>query len=193
MKNEQKSNEFNNGRDTTDGVGDQPFDKKIASQNVGLDLTKPNEDTIINLEDNPRLHVDYLKKDLAESEDKYVRLYAEFDNFKRRVQKEKEEIKNNTKISMISAILDMDNDCSIALKSIKDEAAKSGVYLISKKLESFLKSQNIETIQTDVYDEDLHEVISILEMGELKVVDVVSKGYSIDGKPFRYPKIVLSR
>ena len=94
---------------------------------------------------------------------------------------------------MISAILDMDNDCSIALKSIKDEAAKSGVYLISKKLESFLKSQNIETIQTDVYDEDLHEVISILEMGELKVVDVVSKGYSIDGKPFRYPKIVLSR
>jgi molecular chaperone GrpE len=160
---------------------------------IGLDLTNPDGDTVINLEDNPRFYVDILKKELAESEDKYVRLYAEFDNFKRRVQKEKEEIKNNTKVSMISAILDMDNDCSIALRSIKDETAKSGVSLISKKLESFLKSQNIETIQTDVYDEDLHEVISVLEMGELKVVDVVSKGYSIDGKPFRYPKIVLSR
>ena len=55
----------------------------------------------------------------------------------------------------------------------------------------YLKNQGIEIIQTETYDEDLHEVISILPIGEKKVVDVVSKGYTIDGKPFRYPKIIL--
>lgn len=134
-----------------------------------------------------------LEQKLTESEDKYVRLYAEFDNYKRRATKEKEEIKNNTKVQMITSILDMDNDISIAIKNIKDESAKQGVVLIAQKLDNFLKSQGIESIQTDTYDEDLHEVISVIQTGETKIVDVVSKGYSLNGKPFRHPKIVLSK
>lgn len=134
-----------------------------------------------------------LEKKLYLTEDKYLRLYSDFENLKKRYNKEKDEIKNNTKVQMISAILDMDNDISIAVKNIKDEATKSSVKLISNKLEVFLKSQGIETIQTETYDEELHEVISVLEVGESKVIDVVSKGYKIDGKPFRYPKIVLGK
>ncbi len=134
-----------------------------------------------------------LVEKLAESEDKYVRLYAEFDNYKRRVQKDKEEIRFNTKTSMISPILDMDNDIAIAIKSIKDESAKEGIQLIAQKLENFLKSQGIESIQTETYDDELHEVISVMEIGESKVIDVVSKGYMLNGKAFRYPKIVLGR
>ncbi len=130
---------------------------------------------------------------LIESEEKYLRLYAEFDNYKKRTQKEKEDIKNNTKISVISSILDMDNDISIALKNIKDKETISGIKLITQKLDNFLKSQGIESIQTDTYDAELHEVISVIDTGTSKVVDVVSKGYSINGKPFRYPKIVLSK
>ena len=107
--------------------------------------------------------------------------------------KDKEEIKNSTKISMISSILDMDNDLSIALKNIKDEAAKSGVRLIAQKLETFLKSHNIEVIQTEKYDDELHEVIQVMEIGESKVIDVVAKGYSLNGKPFRFPKIILGK
>ena len=107
--------------------------------------------------------------------------------------KEKEDIKNNTKVSMISSIIDMDNDLSIALKNIKDESAKSGVKLIAQKLETFLKSHNIEVIQTERYDEDIHEVIQVMEIGESKVIDVVSKGYSLNGKPFRFPKIILGK
>ena len=61
-----------------------------------------------------------LVEKLAESEDKYVRLYAEFDNYKRRVQKDKEEIRFNTKVAMVTPILDMDNDVAIAIKNIKD-------------------------------------------------------------------------
>jgi molecular chaperone GrpE len=132
-----------------------------------------------------------VEQKLQESEEKYLRLYADFENYKRRVQKEKEELVLNTKTKMLSAVLDMDNDLALALKSM-DEVG-SGILLIAQKLETFLKSQGIEPIQTEVYDEDLHEVISVISTGEQKVVDVVSKGYSLNGKPFRYPKIVLGK
>ena len=134
-----------------------------------------------------------LVEKLAESEDKYVRLYAEYDNYKRRVQKDKEEFRLNTKVAMVTPILDMDNDVAIAIKNIKDESTREGVQLIAQKLESFLKSQGIETIQTETYDDELHDVISVMEIGESKVIDVVSKGYMLNGKPFRHPKIVLGR
>jgi len=134
-----------------------------------------------------------LEEKLNQSEDKYIRLYAEFENYKRRVLKDKEEIRFNTKVSMITPILDMDNDIAIAIKNIKDETTREGVQLIANKLESFLKSQGIETIQTKTYDEDLHEVISVVETGQSKVLDVISKGYMMNGKPLRHPKIVLSK
>lgn len=158
---------------------------------VGLDLTENATEFV--LEDNPSAHVSVLEEQLKEAENKYLLLYADFENYKRRVQKEKEEIKNNTKVSMITSILDMDNDIELAIKNIKDESAREGVTLIASKIQSFLKTQGIETIQTETYDEDLHEVISVLEIGETKILDVVSKGYTLNEKPFRFPKIVLGK
>jgi molecular chaperone GrpE len=137
--------------------------------------------------------IEDLKLKLSESEDKYVRLFAEFDNYKKRVQKEKEDIKNNTKVSMITSILDMDNDIAIAIKNIKDEVTREGVELIAQKLERFLKNQGIESIQTETYDDELHEVISVIPTGKTEVIDVVSKGYMLNGKPFRHPKIVIGK
>jgi molecular chaperone GrpE len=134
-----------------------------------------------------------LSEKLTQSEDKYVRLYAEFDNYKRRTMKDKEELVVNTKVKMLSSILDMDNDLSIAIKSVKSEEAKEGLSLITQKLDNFLKSQGVEIIQTETYDDELHEVISVMEIGESKVIDVISKGYSLNGKPFRYPKIILGK
>ena len=163
---------------------------KVDSNTIGLDLTS-KEDVEINLEDNPRLHVSVLEEQLKESNNKYTLLYADFENYKKRVIREKEEIKNNTKVSMITSILDMDNDIALALKNIKDDSAREGVQLIANKIETFLKGHGIEPIQTETYDGDLHEVISILPIGESKIVDVVNKGYTLDGKPFRYPKIIL--
>ena len=127
----------------------------------------------------------------TELDDKYIRLLAEFDNYKKRVTKEKEELKLNTKTQMLSSILDMDSDLAIAKKNIKEE--NEGLNLILTKFDTFLKNQGIETIQTETYDSDLHEVISILEIGEEKIIDVISKGYMIGGKPFRYPKIILGK
>ena len=125
----------------------------------------------------------------AELNDKYLRIFAEFDNYKKRMQKEKEDIRISTKTKMLSSILDIDSDLSIALKNINDP----GISLIISKINNFLKSQGVESIQTDKYDPELHEVISVLETGDERVIDVVSKGYSINGKPFRFPKVVISK
>lgn len=153
---------------------------------VGLDLTENLPDST----DSVQLRLAETEKQLEEMEGKYKLLYADFDNYKKRAVREKEETRTNTKVSMLSAILDMDNDIALAVKNIKDETAKEGVLLIAGKLETFLKGHDIEPIQTETYDEDLHEVVSVI--GEEKnVIDVISKGYTLAGKPFRYPKIVL--
>ena len=131
--------------------------------------------------------VNQIKTDLN---DKYLRLFAEFDNYKRRVAKEKDDLRVNTKTMMLTAILDLDSDLSIAVKSSKDQ---DGLKLIMSKLEKFLNNQGVESIQTDTYDADLHEVISVLEIGEEKIVDVVTKGYKLNDKPFRFPKIILGK
>lgn len=124
------------------------------------------------------------------SDEKYLRLAAEFDNYKRRIQREKDEIRSTTKTMMLSAILDLDSDLSIAVKQDKQN---SGLNLMINKIAKFLSQQGVESIQTETYDPDLHEVISILEIGEEKVVDVVSKGYTLNDKPFRFPKIILGK
>lgn len=128
--------------------------------------------------------------DVINWEDKYVRLYADMDNLKKRHQREKEELSKNIKARMIDSILDMDNDLSIAMKTLKN--VPDGLNLIVNKVVSFLKSQGIEEIQTEVYDSDLHEVVSIID-GDDKILDVVSKGYKIGNDIIRYPKIILSK
>jgi molecular chaperone GrpE len=123
----------------------------------------------------------------------YLRLAAEFDNYKKRVIKEKEDLVNNTKVKMLTSILDMDSDISLAIKSIANEEAREGVSLIASKVDKFLKSQGIDPVQTETYDSELHEVISVMEIGEEKIIDVISKGYTLNGKIFRYPKIILGK
>jgi molecular chaperone GrpE len=138
-----------------------------------------------------KTEVEILQEKAQQAEDKYVRLFAEFDNYKKRIQREKDDLITNTKVRMLTSILDMDNDLSFAIKSSGE--ISEGMTLILSKLETFLKSQGVETIQTETYDEDLHEVISIITCDEEKVFDVVSKGYTLNGKPFRYPKIILGK
>jgi molecular chaperone GrpE len=126
----------------------------------------------------------------SSADEKYLLLAADFENYKRRTKKEKDDIVVSTKTKMLGAILDLDSDLSIAVKQEKDN---EGIKLMQSKIENFLKSQGVNSIQTDVYDSDLHEVISILEVGEEKIIDVISKGYTLNGQPFRYPKIILGK
>lgn len=127
--------------------------------------------------------------DTTDWKDMYLRLSADMDNLRKRIFKEKEELVIKTKTSMIEPLLDIDSEIAIAAKHSNDE----GIKLIVSKLEKFLLSQGIETIQTTTYDENLHEVISVVEFEDKGILDVASKGYKIGDKIIRYPKIVLSK
>lgn len=159
-----------------------------------MDTEKFNNPTEFeNIKDDyPRYQttVETLTENNIDYKDQYLRLYADFENYKKRMQKEKQEALIKAKIESLNSILDLDNDLHFAKKSISDS---EGINIILNKVSSYLKSQGIEEIQTETYDSDLHEVVSVLETGYKKIVDVVSKGYMINGKPFRYPKIILGR
>lgn len=121
--------------------------------------------------------------------DLYLRLLAEFDNYKKRISKEKEELRFEVRKSVLSSILELDNELFLASKIVEDESIK----VFIEKLKSYLSKCGIEEIQLDDYHPDIHEVISVVETGESKILDVVSKGYYMDGKIIKYPKIVLSK
>ena len=160
-------------------------EKELINENQSGEFVEQSESTVDPIAE--------LNEKLQQSEEKYLRLYAEFENYRKRVQKDKEEIAVKTKVKMLTSILDMDNDLSFAIKSVKSTEAQDGLRLIYSKLETFLKSQGIEEIQTETYDDELHEVISVMPSEEEKIIDVVSKGYTLNDKPFRYPKIILGR
>jgi len=148
----------------------------------------------ITNQSNPDLEkIQELKNENTELNDKYIRLYADFDNYKKRVMKDKEEIVLNTKKRMLESIIELDDDISLAIKNTNDKSSLEGLNLILNKVSKFLKSNGAEEIDTTKYDPDLHDVITVLETGEEKIIDVISKGWTIDGKPFKYPKIVLSK
>jgi len=136
-----------------------------------------------------------VEKEIQETDwkDSYLRLLADFDNFKKRTIKEKEEIKLKTKLDTLSSVLELDNDLHLAQKVIKDVKSLEAIKVITDKLSSFLKSKGFEEVQTETYDEDLHEVISVLETGKEGIVDVVSKGWKLNGQIVKYPKVILSK
>ena len=131
-----------------------------------------------------------LKEQLRESNDKYLRLYADFENYKRRLIKEKEDLVIYTKSKAIESLLNMDNDMDFALKNTTNNETYEGISLIHKKLKKELSDNGVVEIQTDIYDSDIHEVVSIVN-NNYGIVDVISKGYMIGDRIIRYPKIIL--
>lgn len=121
----------------------------------------------------------------------YARLAADFDNYRKRTNKEKEELVNRTINNMLDPLMDIDSDISIASLQIKDE----GIQMIVSKLGKFLSSYGIESIQTDKHDVDVHDVAAIIESDQdtNSIVGVVAKGYRKGDKIIRHPKVILSK
>ena len=119
-----------------------------------------------------------------------MRVSADFENYKKRMAKERDEVISRTRTSMLEAIMDIDSDIALASKQIEDE----GITLIISKLDKFLANQGIKTIPTDKYDANLHEVISMIPGQESNsIISVVSKGYSVGDKIIRYPKVIIGQ
>jgi len=140
-----------------------------------------------------------LKNDLLETKDKYLRLYSEFENYRRRTSKEKIEMINSANKELIGLILPIIDDFERAIKSISKENLKTsieGFELIFQKLNSLLEKQGVKKMEIkigDGFDPDFHEAITKIPSKKNlkgKIVDVIENGYIIDEKVIRFAKVV---
>lgn len=141
------------------------------------------------------------KEKLAELQDKYLRLTAEYDNYRKRTLKEKMELTKSAGEDILNELLPIMDDFERALQSIDEagdiQAVKDGVHLIYNKFKDFLNQQGVKEIeaQDKDFDTDKHEAVSKVpaQNEELKgkVVDVVQKGYYLNDKVLRYAKVVV--
>lgn len=152
------------------------------------------------LEDN---ELEKLKNDLDEQKDKYLRLAAEFDNFKRRTAKERIEMIQTAGKDVIIDMLEILDDSDRAEKQIQAtddiEQVKSGVQIVFNKLRNMLQSKGLkvmESVNTD-FDVEKHEAITEIpaptEKLKGKVVDEVTKGYYLNDKIIRFAKVVVGK
>lgn len=147
--------------------------------------------------------VDQLTNDLAESKDKYLRLYAEFENFKKRTVKEKLDLMRNAAQDTISKMLPVLDDFDRAKGSAEDEGTKEsfseGVTLVYNKLHSSLANMGVNAMEStgEVFDPELHEAVTEIpvpdESMKGKIVDTVLTGYYLNDKIIRHAKVVVGK
>jgi len=138
---------------------------------------------------------------LAELQDRYLRLSAEYDNFRKRTLKEKIDLQKRANENLLQAILPVADDFDRAMQSVDEakdiEAVKEGMKLISGKFSAFLNQQGVKEIKAvnKEFDTDLHEAITKIPAPSKKlkgkVVDVVQKGYFLNDKVLRFSKVVI--
>ena len=142
-----------------------------------------------------------LEETVAKDKDDYLRLMAEFDNYRRRTSQEKIELVSMASVETIKGLLPILDDCERALKVLMDsndsDAAKEGTELIYSKLMGYLKSKGLAVIDAldQTFDTDLHEAVAQFpvedESKKGKVFDVVQTGYTLNGKVIRFAKVVV--
>lgn len=138
---------------------------------------------------------------IAKDKDDYVRLMAEFENFRRRTSQEKIDLVSMASTETIKGLLPVLDDCERALTVLKDsndsDAAKEGTELIYHKLLAYLQGKGLAVIEAknEVFDTDLHEAIAQIpvqdEEQKGKVFEVVQTGYTLNGKVIRFAKVVV--
>ena len=145
--------------------------------------------------------VEELEGKVAKEKDDYIRLMAEFDNFRRRTSQEKLELVSVAAMDTIKGLLPVLDDCERALNVLKESddsaAAKEGTELIYHKLMAYLQSKGLAVIDAagKEFDTDLHEAVAQFPVPEEekkgKVFDVVQTGYTLNGKVIRFAKVVV--
>lgn len=136
--------------------------------------------------------MDELQARIAELEDKNLRMMAEFDNFRRRTNKEKLELMETAGERIFTEMLPLVDDFERAIKATEDE----GVKLIYQKFLSFLDKNDVHPIETEGVDfnTDEHEAVTTFAAGEDKkgkVIDCTQKGYKLGDKVIRFAKVVV--
>lgn len=142
-----------------------------------------------------------LEARVAEVNDKYIRLAAEFDNYRRRTARERLELISTAGEDIIKGMLPVLDDCERALQVLResqaDKSAIEGTELIYNKLMSFLKGRGLSVIEAlgKELDTDYHEAVAQLPVQEKKqknrIVDVIQQGYKLNDKVIRFAKVVV--
>jgi len=138
-----------------------------------------------------------IKDELAEARDKYLRLYAEFENFRRRTAKERLELIQNANEQLMKALLPVTDDFDRAEKAFKEAAPKEseGIALVLNKFRKILEQNGLKIMDTSSgeFDPDLHEAITQVPVPDKtgKIIDVVEKGYLLNDKVIRHAKVVV--
>jgi molecular chaperone GrpE len=144
-----------------------------------------------------------LKEELAKEKDKFIRLFAEFENYKRRTAKERIDLFKTAGEDVMRAMLPVLDDFDrawIEISKTEEKELLKGVELISTKLRDTLKNKGLESItvaQGDTFNADDHEAITQIPAPskELKgkIIEVVEKGYKLGDKVIRFPKVVIGQ
>ena len=142
-----------------------------------------------------------LQANLADSQDKYLRLAAEFDNYRKRTHREKVELIYTAGESLLTDILplvdDFERGIEVAAKTENMDAVREGMDIIYNKLKDFLTNHGVKEIEAinAPFDVDWHEAIANIPAPsddmKGKIVDVTQKGYTLNDKIIRYPKVVV--
>ena len=138
------------------------------------------------------------EKEIGDLKDKYLRLIAEFENYKKRTNKEKEDFAKYAKENLITAILPILDDFERAEKNNEEDI--KGYLLIGQKISDILSKQNLKKInisKNEVFDLDKHEAISSIAVKEKKkkgkIIEEVESGYMLSDKIIRYPKVIIGK
>ncbi len=138
------------------------------------------------------------KQDYDELDDRYKRILAEFENFKKRSSKEREGLYNSVLSDIVEVILPiLDNLENAAKVETEDENYKQGVELVLKQFKDVLKSKGVEEIEAlgQVFDPELHEAVGSIQddnLGEKEIAQEYRKGYKIGSKVIRHSMVVVA-
>ena len=169
--------------------------KKTKKENATTTIAEEQE-IVVN-------HEEELQEELAKEKDKFLRLFAEFENYKKRTAKERIDLFKTANQDVLQALLpvldDFDRALAEIVKSDNNELFK-GVELISDKFRETLKNKGLEQIEIrtgDVFDADIHDAVTQIPAPsddmKGKVIDVIEKGYKLGDKVIRYPKVVVGQ
>ena len=168
-----------------------------AEENVVIDSEESTSSDNVNTENKE----DDWQLKFAEMNDRYLRLYSEFDNYRKRSARERVEFSKTAASDTFTAILPVLDDFDRAAKAMEnaDDIAvvKEGMQLIYHKFRNILVSKGLEEMnaQGETFDADFHEAITSIpspdDSMKGKVVDEVEKGYSLNGKVIRFAKVVV--
>lgn len=146
--------------------------------------------------------IEELKNNLLQEQDKYLRLFAEFENFKKRTSRERIELFKTAGQEVISSLLPILDDFERAVNNTPETQNKEieGFVLIQNKLNDIMKSNGLIATETkigDTFDAEVHEAITLIPAPDAtqkgKIIDITEKGYQLGDKIIRFPKVVVGQ